>query len=249
MGFLGLVISGLSNDQSSISSISPGFKRLHCFKALKLIIFFFFACSMARGQEETSTSQARRKRGTPRESLTASSPVAVMSIEELRSFCQVPANISLELSDEVVVSTIGGADNVVYFTREQFAAEIRFPISSLVKQFLYFTQAPPTLIHPNVFQILMGCNVLNFLYQLDISLVEVCFIYTLKLGIRGRLSMSTHSPWLQFVTRLLPKIEAKWVVLVKGPWYEKPGSLSLPFDLNQSSRFQVCLILMGLVLF
>ena len=67
----------------------------------------------------------------------------------------------------------------------------------------------------------MGCSVLNFLYRLDISLVDICFIYTLKLGIGGRLSMSTHSPWLQFVTGLpdSPKIEVKGVVLVRGPWY------------------------------
>ena len=80
----------------------------------------------------------------------------------------------------------------------------------------------------------MGCSVLKFLCRLDISLVEVCFIYTLKLGIGGRLSMSAHSPRLQFVTRVLdsPKTEAKGVVLVKGPWYETPGSLGLSFDLN-----------------
>ena len=66
----------------------------------------------------------------------------------------------------------------------------------------------------------MGCSMLNFLYQVDISLVEICFIYTLKLGIGGRLSMSTHSPRLQFVTGHpdSPKTEAKGVVLVKGPW-------------------------------
>ena len=40
-----------------------------------------------RGHEEASTSQAGRKRGTPRESPTASSLVAAMSVEELRSFC------------------------------------------------------------------------------------------------------------------------------------------------------------------
>ena len=116
---------------------------------------------------------------------------------------------------------------------------LHFPILSLVKQFLYFTQAPPTLIHPNVFRILMGCSVLNLLYQLDISLVEICFIYTLKLGTRGCLSMSVHNPRLQFVTGLpnSSKIEAKEVVLVKGPWYETPGSLGLPFDLNQSLTF------------
>ena len=58
--------------------------------------------------------------------------------------------------------------------------------------------------------------------------------------------MSAHSPRLQFVTGLpdSPKTEAKGVVLVKGPWYETPGSPRLPFDLNQSFVFlglsQVC---------
>ena len=92
--------------------------------------------------------------------------------------------------------TIGGADNVVYFTREQFSAGLRFPIPSLVKQFIHFTRAPPMLIHLNVFWILMGCSVLNLLYQLDISLVEICLIYTLKLRVGGRFSMLGHSPRL-----------------------------------------------------
>ena len=80
---------------------------------------------------------------------------------------------------------------------------------------------------------------LNFLYQLDISLVEIFFIYTLKLGIGCRLSMSSHSRKLQFVIGLLdsPKTEAKGVALVRGAWYEMVGSLGLPFDLNQSLTF------------
>ena len=43
--------------------------------------------------------------------------------------------------------------------------------------------------------------------------------------------MSTHNPRLKFVTRLpdSPKIEEKGVVLMKGPWYEKLGSLRLLF--------------------
>ena len=94
---------------------------------------------MTRGQEETSTSQARPKRGTPRESPIARSLVATMSVEELRSFCQVPANISLEFSNEATVLTVRGANNVVCFTPEQFVIGLRFPISSLVKQFLHFT--------------------------------------------------------------------------------------------------------------
>ena len=71
---------------------------------------------MARGQEETSTSQVGRRRGPSRESPTASSLVASMSMEELRSFCQVLDDISLELSEGPTFSTIGEADNVVYFT-------------------------------------------------------------------------------------------------------------------------------------
>ena len=80
----------------------------------------------------------------------------------------------------------------------------------------------------------MGCSVLNLLYQLDISLVEICFVYTLKLGTRGGLSMSAHNPRLQFVIGVpdSPKTETKGVVLVKGPWYETLGSLRLPFDVN-----------------
>ena len=85
----------------------------------------------------------------------------------------------------------------------------------------------------------MDCSVLKFLYQLDISLVEICFIYTLKIGTGGRLSMSAHSPQLQFVTGLpdSPKTEKKGVVLVRGPWYETPDSLGLPFDVNHSLFF------------
>ena len=85
----------------------------------------------------------------------------------------------------------------------------------------------------------MGCSVLKFLYQLDISLAEICFVYTLKLGTGDLLSMSAHNPWLQFVTGLpdSPKTEVKGFVLVRGPWYETPGSLGLPCDVNQSLTF------------
>ena len=164
---------------------------------------------MVRGQEETSTSQARCRRGTPWELPIASSLIASMHVEELRSFCQVPNDISLELLDEAAISTVGWAYNTIYFTQENVSMGLHFPILSLVKQFLQFTRPPLTLIHPNVFRILMGCSVLNSLYQLDISLIEISFIYTLKLGIRGRLSMSAHSPRLQFVTELPCSLKIK----------------------------------------
>ena len=131
-----------------------------------------------RGQEETSTSQVRLRKGSSWELPTASSLVSSMSMEELRSLCWVLDDISLEFSDESARSTIRQVDNVVYFTWEQFAAGRRFLVSSLVKQFLHVTRASPVLVHPNVFRILMGCSVLNFLYQLDIWLAEICFVYS-----------------------------------------------------------------------
>ena len=50
---------------------------------------------MTRGQEETSTSQVGRRKGSSQESPTMSSLVASMSMEELRSFCRVLDGISL----------------------------------------------------------------------------------------------------------------------------------------------------------
>ena len=134
---------------------------------------------------------------------------------------------------------MGEADSVVYFSQEKFPIGLRFLVSSLVKQFLHVSRAPPTLIHPNAIRILMGCSVLNLLYRLDILLVEICFVYMLKLGTGGKLSMSTHNPKLQFIIGLpdSPKTKAKGVVLVRGPWYETLGSLGLPFNMNQSLTF------------
>ena len=94
---------------------------------------------MTRGQEETSTNQVGRRKGSSWESPTTSSLLASMSVEELRSFYRVPDNISLELSDGPAFSIVGQANNAVYFTREQFPAGLRFPVSSLVKQFLHVT--------------------------------------------------------------------------------------------------------------
>ena len=111
-------------------------------------------------------------------------------MEELRSYYKIPDNINIELSDGPTESTISKEDSAVYFTREQHAVGLRFPVLSLIKQFLHFSEASPALIHPNVIWILIRCNVLNLLYQLDISLVEVYFICTLKLAHGGRLSLS-----------------------------------------------------------
>ena len=88
---------------------------------------------MARGYEEVSNNQARRQRKTPWETPITSSLVAAMSVEELRLYNQVSVEISMEMLDDSATSTVGEADNVIYFTREQFVVGLRFPVPSLVK--------------------------------------------------------------------------------------------------------------------
>ena len=123
-------------------------------------------------------------------------------MEELRTYCKIPDNIDLKLMDKLDESTLGGEHNAVFFTREQLAAGLRFSVPALVKQFLHFTRAPPALVHPNIIQILTRCSVLNILYQLDLSLVKICFTYTLTVRRGGRMSMSILDSRLQFVNRL-----------------------------------------------
>ena len=192
---------------------------------------------MVRGKEETSMSG--RPEGRLRATPSTSSIILSLTMEELMAYCEVPDNIELWLMERTDESTLGGEYNGVFFTREHLAAGLRFPVLALVKQFLHFTQAPLALIHPNVIRILIGCCVLNHLYQLDLSLVELCIIYFLRIGQGGQMSMSVLNPRLQVVNGLpdSPKTEGKGVLLVRGPWDESPGSLGLPFNINRSQSF------------
>ena len=195
---------------------------------------------MTRGEEETSTSQAGHKLGPTHGMRSASRIVSSLTMEELRTYCEIPNNIDLKLMENSDESTLGGEYNTVFFTREQLVARLRFPVPALVKKFLHFTQAPPVLIHPSTIRILTGCSVLNFLYQPDLSLVEIFFIYALKVGQGGRLSMSVQNDRLKIVNGLLdsPKTEVKGELLVRGLWDETSGSPELPFKVNWS---QSCL--------
>ena len=63
--------------------------------------FFFFlsACRMARGEKETFTSQAGRKRGPSRGTPSTSSIIPSLSMDELRAYCEIPNDIDVILSD------------------------------------------------------------------------------------------------------------------------------------------------------
>ena len=149
------------------------------------------------------------------------------------TYYEVPDNIDLQLMDRTDESTLGGEHNGV------FLPGLRFPVPALVKKFFHFTRAPSALIHPNIIRILIGCCVLNHLYQLDLSLVELCIIYFLRIGQGGRMSMSIMNPRLQVFNGLpdSPKTKAKGVLLVRGPWDESLSSPRLPFNINRSQSF------------
>ena len=142
---------------------------------------------MTRGREETFTSGCPG--GRPLATPSASSVIASLTMEELKVYCEVHDNIDLWLMERADDSTLGGEHNGVFFTREHLAARLRFPLPTIVKQFLHFTRVPPALIHPNVIHILIGSCVLNHQYQLDLSLVEIFIIYFLSVGRGGRMSM------------------------------------------------------------
>ena len=93
---------------------------------------------MARGQEETSTSQAGHRRGPGRDMPFASNIISSLSMEELRSYNHIPDNIYFDFSDGPAESTIDIKDGIMYFTKEQLAVGLHFPVSSLIKQFLHF---------------------------------------------------------------------------------------------------------------
>ena len=82
------------------------------------VLFLLFAYNMARGKEETSTSQAGRMRGPGRDTPSARNINFSLSMDELRSYCHIPDNIDFELLDGPAESTIGKEDGAVYFTRE-----------------------------------------------------------------------------------------------------------------------------------
>lgn len=82
----------------------------------------------------------------------------------------------------------------------------------------------------------MGCSVLDALYQLDLCLLEVFFVYTIKMSSKERFCLSTHIPSLQFITSLhdSSKCWAKGHVLVSGPWTGSTKGLDKLFKSTQS---------------
>ncbi|RVW62300.1 hypothetical protein CK203_061553 [Vitis vinifera] len=80
----------------------------------------------------------------------------------------------------------------------------------------------------------MGCSIINMLYNLDLMLLEVFFLYSLKKGKTDIFSMSAHLPSLQVVTELPDSIKggAKGHVVVRGGWAGLLEHPTRPFSPN-----------------
>ncbi|KAL6342545.1 hypothetical protein AAG906_012397 [Vitis piasezkii] len=77
--------------------------------------------------------------------------------------------------DDAPTSVEKDSPNSIFFSNEQFNAGLRLPLPSLFKQFLHYTKIPLAFIHLNVVRVLMGCSILNMLFHLDLSLLELFF--------------------------------------------------------------------------
>ncbi|RVW54959.1 hypothetical protein CK203_096345 [Vitis vinifera] len=139
----------------------------------------------------------------------AKKSVDKLSAKEFHELFCIPNGVSVELTDEEAVSTENNEDHVIFFSKEQFNAGLRFPLPSLFKEFLHFTQIPPAYIHPNMVRKL----------KTDIFSFVACL------------------PSMQLVTNLpdSTKGAAKRHVLVKGVWAGLAVHPDRPFAPNQSS--------------
>lgn len=165
-------------------------------------------------------------------------PTELLNEREFREHFSISNDISVQLMEGDVVSSEKAGDNAMYFTREQFNAGLHLLLPSLFKQFLHYTKIPLTLLHLNVIWVLMGCNILDMLFHLDLSLLEVLFVYTIKKGRNDIFSLSACIPSLQLVTGLLDSIKgaAKVLALAKGPWAGLMEHREKEFTPNRSMR-------------
>ena len=164
-------------------------------------------------------------------------PTDKLSLKEFRDRFCIPNGVVVEfLDEEEVVSTEKAEGRAITFSKEQFNAGLRFPLPALFKEFLHFSQIPPAFIHPNIVRVLMGCSIINMLFSLDLSLLEVLFVYSLNKGKNDIVSMAAHLPSLQLVTELpdATKGGAKGYVVVRGAWAGLLEHPERPFSPNYS---------------
>ncbi|RVW12048.1 hypothetical protein CK203_087280 [Vitis vinifera] len=101
----------------------------------------------------------------------------------------------------------------------------------------FFTSPRSPDLHPSEHSLgADGVHILSMLFNLDLSLLEVLFIYSIKKGKTDLFSLATRLPSLQLVTYLpySTKGGAKGHVLVRGVWAGLLEHPERPFSPNRS---------------
>lgn len=155
-------------------------------------------------------------------------PTKLLNEWEFRDHFHISNGVFMHLVDGGLVSTDKQSQIVICFSKELFNVGLYFIISSLFRQFLHFMKIPPAFLYPNAVRVLIGCSILDMLFRLDLFLLEIFFIYTVKMNEKGILSLSTHIPSLHLVTGLSDSTKGatKGHVIVSGSWVsllEHPG--------------------------
>nr|CAN68572.1 hypothetical protein VITISV_023885 [Vitis vinifera] len=189
-----------------------------------------FALQVELGLCPNMGFEPMKKNVRPREGVERTNKekfIKLLTAREFRERFRVLGRIAIRLMNDGPMSTEEESFNVIIFSKEQYNVELCFPLPSLFKQFLHFTKIPPAFLHLNAVRILMGYSILNMLYHLDLSLLEVLFVYTVKMSKKEFFSLSAHIPSLQLVIGLpnSTKVASKEHIVVSGPWagsYEHP---------------------------
>lgn len=160
-----------------------------------------FLSMLARGIIASTNTGSRGQKGG-QNCVRAGSPrsecsVDLLSKQEIRDHFCILNNVSILLVDGEPMPAEKLSYNSTYFSKAQFNVGLHFPLRSVLKQLFHFTKITLAFLHPNVVPVLMGCSILDMLYHLDLSLLEVLFIHTIKMSQKERFNLSAYIPSLQ----------------------------------------------------
>ena len=144
-----------------------------------------FSISARGGVTSTSEAGKTKKNVRLREGVRWTNEdklIELLTEREFRELFRMPCGIAICLMDGGPMSTEEESFNAIIFSKEQFNVGLRFLLPSLFKSFFHFTKIPSTFLYPNTVRILMGCSILNMLYHLNLSLLEVLFVYSIKMS-------------------------------------------------------------------
>ena len=122
-----------------------------------------------------------KKGGWPGEGISrinSKKPTELLTEQEFSERFRIPNGLAIRLMDGSPMPAKKEPFNVIVFSKEQFNVRLRKPLSSFFRQFLHFTKISPFFFHLNAIKVLIACSILDILFRLDLSLLEVLFIYT-----------------------------------------------------------------------